>query len=142
MLFVRLLSTGPSYFDVYEKRVVGHVVGHEPSQIYTLIFNTLVIMTSFNLINSRCIHNEVNIFEGMFKNLYFPLLWMVMMITQVIVVEVGGIAFSTAPLTAEMWGVSLFFGVGSLLWYQLLRLIPMKWRKEQTFVSNVEIRSS
>ncbi|GAU94661.1 hypothetical protein RvY_06392 [Ramazzottius varieornatus] len=137
-----ILYCGPAYFDVYEKREIGHVVGQSPSQIYTLVFNTLVIMTSFNLINARCIHNEVNVFKGIFSNLYFPVLWTVMLITQVIVVEVGGIAFSTAPLTAEMWGVSLFFGVGSLLWYQVLRLLPIKWRKQRTTLSAVKIRSS
>ncbi|GAU92161.1 hypothetical protein RvY_04278 [Ramazzottius varieornatus] len=89
-------------------------------------------MTSFNLINARCIHNEVNVFKGIFKNLYFPVLWVIMIITHVVVVEVGGMAFSTTPLTLERWAVTFFFGVGSLLWYQLIRLIPNKRRKDRS----------
>ncbi|GAU94663.1 hypothetical protein RvY_06393-2 [Ramazzottius varieornatus] len=122
-----LLFAGPRYFNVYEERIVGQVNGEVPSQMYTLVFNALVLMTSFNLINSRCIHNEANVFQGLLTNWYFPLLWLSMVIIQVIIVQVGGVAFSTAPLTAKMWGVSLLFGVGSLAWYQLLRVIPMRW---------------
>ena len=74
---------GPSYFDVYEQRKIGEVKGEVPSQIYTLVFNTLVLMTSFNLINSRCIHNELNVFKGVFRNWCFPVLWLAMVILQV-----------------------------------------------------------
>lgn len=41
------------------------------------------MMTSFNLINARCIHNEVNVFVGIHRNIYFIALWLVMVFTQV-----------------------------------------------------------
>ncbi|OQV24443.1 Plasma membrane calcium-transporting ATPase 3 [Hypsibius exemplaris] len=128
VVLLSLLFLGPKYFEIHEIRQIGHVAG-DPSVLYTLIFNALVVMTSFNLINARCIHNEANVFTGIFRNIYFPVLWTLMMVTQVLVVEFGGYAFSTTPLSVEQWGISLFFGVGSLLWYHVLRLIPTKRRK-------------
>jgi Ca2+ transporting ATPase len=54
---------------------------------------------------------------------------------QVIVVNFGGLAFSTTRLSLEMWAISIFFGFGSLLWYHVLRLIPTKRKKvQQAFV--------
>ncbi|XP_055332584.1 plasma membrane calcium-transporting ATPase 2-like [Paramacrobiotus metropolitanus] len=123
-----ILFYGPRYFEIYEDREIGHVVG-EPSFIYTMIFNTLVMMTSFNLINARWIHNEVNVFAGIHRNLYFVILWAVMVATQAIVVQFGGYAFATQPLEADAWMICLFFGFGSLLCYQLLRFVPVQWKQ-------------
>ncbi|XP_055332695.1 plasma membrane calcium-transporting ATPase 3-like [Paramacrobiotus metropolitanus] len=125
VVLLLMLFLGPYYFDVHEERQIGHVVG-EPTFLYTMIFNCLVMMTSFNLINARCIHNEVNVFQGIQRNLYFLILWTVMVVTQVLVVQFGGYVFSTQPLTLDSWMICLFFGFGSLLWYHVLRLIPVR----------------
>lgn len=42
-----------------------------PSQHFTIIFNAFVMMTLFNEINSRKIHGERNIFEGLLTNPIF-----------------------------------------------------------------------
>jgi len=43
---------------------------------------------------------------------------------QILIVEAGGWAFSTAPLNLEQWIWCIFFGVGTLLWQQLITTIP------------------
>lgn len=42
-----------------------------PSDHYTIVFNTFVLMQIFNEINARKIHGERNVFEGIFNNLIF-----------------------------------------------------------------------
>lgn len=47
----------------------------EPSAHFTIIFNAFVLMTMFNEINARKIHNERNIFKGIFNNYFFVTIW-------------------------------------------------------------------
>ena len=42
-----------------------------PSAHYTMVFNVFVLMQLFNEINSRKIHDETNVFEGVFSNPLF-----------------------------------------------------------------------
>lgn len=42
-----------------------------PSEHYTIIFNTFVLMQLFNEINARKIHGERNVFDGIFANPIF-----------------------------------------------------------------------
>lgn len=55
----------------------------KPSQHFTIIFNTFVVMTLFNEINARKIHGQRNIFEGLFSNPIFYSIWIGTMISQV-----------------------------------------------------------
>jgi Ca2+ transporting ATPase len=43
---------------------------------------------------------------------------------QVLIVEFGGSAFATAPLALDQWLWCLFFGIGALLWAQLITTVP------------------
>ena len=43
---------------------------------------------------------------------------------QIIIVQFGGIAFSTAPLTLEQWVWCIFLGLGTLVWQQIITTIP------------------
>lgn len=43
-----------------------------------------------------------------------------------IIVQWGGRAFSTAPLSLEQWLWCIFFGLGVLVWGQLVTTIPTK----------------
>lgn len=42
-----------------------------PSEHYTIVFNTFVLMQIFNELNARKIHGERNVFEGVFNNPIF-----------------------------------------------------------------------
>ncbi|KHJ40285.1 calcium-translocating P-type ATPase, PMCA-type [Trichuris suis] len=97
-----LLFAGDRLFDIDSgigKRTV-------PTQHFTLIFNVFVLMTLFNMFNARKIHGEHNVFE------------------RIVIVEVGGYAFSTVSLSLTQWMWCLFFSVGELLWGQLVISIP------------------
>ena len=50
---------------------------------YVIIYNTFVLMTLFNEINCRKIHDELNVFSGILRNKLFPCIWLSTFITQV-----------------------------------------------------------
>lgn len=58
--------------------------GAEPTQHFTVIFNTFVMMTLFNEINARKIHGQRNVFEGLFTNPIFYCIWIGTALSQVI----------------------------------------------------------
>jgi len=49
--------------------------GREISAQFTLVFNAFVLMTLFNEINSRKLHGERNVFQGIFLNPFFYCIW-------------------------------------------------------------------
>lgn len=55
-----------------------------PSEHYTIVFNTFVLMQIFNELNARKIHGERNIFDGVFNNPIFCSILLGTLIVQVI----------------------------------------------------------
>ncbi|XP_052285591.1 plasma membrane calcium-transporting ATPase 2-like isoform X3 [Dreissena polymorpha] len=95
-----------------------------PTQHFTIIFNSFVMMTLFNEVNARKIHGQRNIFEGLQRNPIFIGIWIGTMAAQIIIVQFGGIAFYTKGLTLQQWLWCVFVGVGTLLWGQIITSIP------------------
>jgi hypothetical protein len=69
---------GHKFFDIDSG--IAAPLNSPPSQHFTIIFNTFVMMTLFNEINSRKIHGERNIFEGLFSN---PIFYSILFITAI-----------------------------------------------------------
>ncbi|XP_028850613.1 plasma membrane calcium-transporting ATPase 3b isoform X1 [Denticeps clupeoides] len=95
-----------------------------PSEHYTIIFNTFVLMQLFNEINARKIHGERNVFDGIFSNPIFCSIVLGTFAVQIVIVQFGGKPFSCAPLNVEQWLWCLFVGVGELLWGQVIATVP------------------
>jgi hypothetical protein len=55
----------------------------EPSVHFTIIFNVFVIMTLFNEVNCRKIDDERNVFDGIWNNFYFIIIWIICFCGQV-----------------------------------------------------------
>ena len=55
----------------------------KPSQHFTAIFNTFVLMTLFNEFNARKIHGQRNVFSGLFGNWLFSVIWVITFAGQV-----------------------------------------------------------
>ncbi|KAL3086921.1 hypothetical protein niasHT_021785 [Heterodera trifolii] len=119
-----LIFRGASLFDITTGLYAP--LHAPPSQHFTIVFNTFVMMTLFNEINARKIHGERNVFQGMFTNPIYCTIWVFTLILQFVIVQFGGRWFSTAPLKWEQWLWCLAFGVGSLLWAQVVTSIPTK----------------
>lgn len=119
-----LLFVGDKLLDIPTGR--GAEFGSEPTQHFTIIFNTFVMMTLFNEINARKIHGQRNVFEGFFSNPIFYFIWIGTVLAQVFIIQFGREAFSTKSLTLEQWMWCLFFGVGTLLWGQIVTTVPTR----------------
>lgn len=61
--------SGEKFFDIDSGR--NAPLHAPPSEHYTIVFNTFVLMQLFNEINARKIHGERNVFEGIFNNAIF-----------------------------------------------------------------------
>ncbi|KAG8942038.1 hypothetical protein FRC04_003886 [Tulasnella sp. 424] len=94
------------------------------AELNTLVFNAFVFCQIFNSINARRIDSRKNVFVGIHRNLYFIIITLIEVAAQVIIVFVGGAAFSVHHLSGKSWGVSLALGFGSLPLGFLIRLIP------------------
>ena len=76
-----ILFAGPRLFDMDEGTPKNH--SFKPSQHYTMIFNTFVLMTVFNEINCRKLHSEHNVFQGIFSSPIFCSTWIISFCLQV-----------------------------------------------------------
>ncbi|KAK0051870.1 PMCA2 [Biomphalaria pfeifferi] len=121
-----LLFKGPDLLGVDNGINDVDNVHAPPSSHFTMIFNTFVMMTLFNEINARKIHNQQNIADGIFSNPIFIGIWIGTLFAQAIIIEFGGVAFHTTSLNASQWLWCIFFGFGTLLWGRLVTMIPEK----------------
>ncbi|CDS40325.1 Ca2 transporting ATPase plasma membrane [Echinococcus multilocularis] len=120
-----LIFSGEILLDVDSGRGLSAQGQNRPTEHFTVIFNTFVLMTLFNELNARKIHGQRNVFEGLHRNLLFVGIWATTFVLQVIIVQFGGYAFSTHPLNVEQWLWCIFFGLGSLIWGQLVISVPV-----------------
>ncbi|XP_023310834.1 plasma membrane calcium-transporting ATPase 1 [Anoplophora glabripennis] len=118
-----LLFVGDQLLDIESGR---ENIGKGPTQHFTVIFNSFVMMTLFNEFNARKIHGQRNVFEGIFTNPIFYTIWIGTCFAQVLIIQYGKMAFSTKSLSLEQWLWCLFFGVGTLLWGQLVTTVPTR----------------
>nr|XP_046194686.1 plasma membrane calcium-transporting ATPase 2 isoform X3 [Oncorhynchus gorbuscha] len=122
VIIFSLLFIGEQIFDIDSGR---HAPLHSPpSEHYTIIFNTFVLMQLFNEINARKIHGERNVFDGIFRNPIFCSIVFGTFAIQIVIVQFGGKPFSCTPLDLEKWGWCTFLGLGELVWGQVIATIP------------------
>ncbi|XP_069062774.1 plasma membrane calcium-transporting ATPase 2 isoform X6 [Pleurodeles waltl] len=121
-LIFTLLFAGEKIFTIDSGR--NAPLHSPPSEHYTIIFNTFVLMQLFNEINARKIHGERNVFEGIFKNPIFCVIVLGTFGIQIIIVQFGGKPFSCSPLQLDQWMWCIFLGIGELVWGQVIASIP------------------
>ncbi|KAI1732668.1 e1-E2 ATPase domain-containing protein [Ditylenchus destructor] len=117
-----LVFAGETFFDVKSGRYAA--LHSPPTEHFTIVFNSFVMTTLFNEINARKIHGERNVFQGLFTNPIYYCIWIATMAVQVIIVQFGGRWFSTKALNIDQWLWCVAFGVGELLWGQIVATIP------------------
>uniref|UniRef100_A0A671FUX3 Calcium-transporting ATPase n=1 Tax=Rhinolophus ferrumequinum TaxID=59479 RepID=A0A671FUX3_RHIFE len=130
-LIFTLLFVGEKMFQIDSGR--NAPLHAPPSEHYTIIFNTFVMMQLFNEINARKIHGERNVFDGIFRNPIFCTIVLGTFAIQIVIVQFGGKPFSCAPLQLDQWMWCIFIGLGELVWGQVIATIPtsrLKFLKE------------
>ncbi|KAI8332005.1 hypothetical protein BD560DRAFT_415475 [Blakeslea trispora] len=99
-------------------------LSNNKATLQTLIFTTYVFCQIFNEINCRRIDNQINVFKGIKANKLFVMIIFVSCLGQVLIVQYGGTAFQTVPLSRHLWGLSLLIGSLSLPIGVVLKMIP------------------
>ncbi|XP_066528069.1 plasma membrane calcium-transporting ATPase 2 isoform X2 [Hoplias malabaricus] len=122
IIIFTLLFVGEQIFDIDSGR--NAPLHSPPSEHYTIIFNTFVMMQLFNEINARKIHGERNVFDGIFRNPIFCSIVLGTFAIQIVIVQFGGKPFSCSPLDLEKWMWCVFLGLGELVWGQVISSIP------------------
>ncbi|KAI6183818.1 Calcium ATPase [Aphelenchoides bicaudatus] len=117
-----LMFAGPSIFGF--EQGWGRPLYAPPTVHFTIIFNTFVLMTQFNEINARKIHDERNVFKGLFNNWIYCAIWISTFAVQVILVQFGDTVFTTAALNWWQWLICLTFGLSVLAWHRVVISIP------------------
>lgn len=117
-----------SSFIPYTKAELGatpaEIADGKQNQLQTLVFNTFVWMQIFNQYNNRRLDNKLNIFEGVQRNYFFIGVQFIIVAGQIMIIYVGGKAFSTVHLNGSQWAYCLILGLLSIPVAMLLRLIP------------------
>lgn len=126
------------------------ITGYTGRYLQTLIFNTFVWMQIFNQYNNRRLDNKLNVLEGVQKNYFFIGIQFIIVAGQIMIVSVGGTAFSVVRQGINAWGIALVLGFLSIPIAFLIRFIPdasvrrmvpswlHKRAKPQVFVSDEE----
>ena len=95
---------------------------------YTLVFQTFVFMQLFNQINARKLEkDQINVFSGIFDNYLFVCVMIFTFVMQMILVEFGGRAVKTYPLTFVENLMCIALGSGELLWHIVIKAVPEKY---------------
>jgi len=91
----------------------------------TIVFNTFVLCQVWNELNARRLENELNILHNITTNYIFIGVIVFTVLVQAIIVQVGGAATQTSPLSLKQWAFCLAIGFAELIWGFLLKAIPI-----------------
>ena len=91
---------------------------------YTMVFNSFVMMTLFNEVNSRKLHDEKNVFVNIHHNQIFVGVLVTTLVLQVLIVQFGGSFVKTAPLDVMQFAICVLIGLTSFPVRFLITFIP------------------
>lgn len=104
--------------------ILGYETQAEMDRLQSTIFNTFVWMQIFNQYNARRLDNNLNIFEGMHKNYWFIGIQFIIVGGQILIMFIGGAAFSIFRINAAQWGYSIILGSLAIPFAVVIRCIP------------------
>ena len=97
-----------------------------PSRHLTIVFNVFVILQIFNMISSRKINDELNIFKDVTTNPMFMGVWLAICVLHFIIIQFGSIVMKchVAGLTSQQWIWCLLIGSLALPINFVLKFVP------------------
>ncbi|KAJ5102014.1 hypothetical protein NUU61_004236 [Penicillium alfredii] len=104
--------------------IFSYTTNHQQQQLQTAVFNTYVWMQIFNMYNNRQVERSFNLLEGVLHNWLFVAITTLMISAQILIVFVGGRAFSVVRLTGDQWAYSVVLGAISVPVGFVLQAIP------------------
>lgn len=114
---------------------------HEDKQLDAMTFNAFVWLQFWKLfvtrkldecddvrnIRDRITMENLNFFQHLFRNWYFVVIALLIGGIQVLIMFVGGAAFSIARQTPAMWATAILCGLLSIPVGAVIRIIPNYW---------------
>ncbi|KZV59592.1 calcium-translocating P-type ATPase [Peniophora sp. CONT] len=93
-------------FHFLGAKILGFGGDETDKRVTTLVFNAFVFAQIFNSFNCRSLDRRFNIFEGMTRNWWFIGITLIEIGAQILIVFIGGAAFSVTPASLAASGVS------------------------------------
>lgn len=139
---MQLIVTMLLNFDGSNLFYPGRIVDeHQSKKLDSLVFNTFVWMQVTKLfvarkldegdglttVKSRCTRENLDFFEHVFRNPYFIGIELIISGFQVLIMFVGGSAFSIGIQTGPMWATALLCGFLSFPVGWIVRITPDIW---------------
>eukprot|EP00879_Flechtneria_rotunda_P002036 GHRR01002214.1.p1 GENE.GHRR01002214.1~~GHRR01002214.1.p1 ORF type:complete len:850 (+),score=231.92 GHRR01002214.1:2125-4674(+) len=103
-------------------------------KVASLLFNTFIFAQIFNLINSRRINDEYNVFEGLNTSTLFLAILGFIIFCQVMIINFLGMFFHIQPLHWQEWLVTVAIGGGAMIWSLIVRFISrnISWGSDES----------
>jgi Ca2+ transporting ATPase len=93
-------------------------------KLYTMVFQSFVMMQIFNLINARKLGDrDFNVFHGFFNNFRFLLIFLSIFGAQILICQNGGMVARTAGLNLNQHYICAGIGAFSLVWSVVIKLL-------------------
>ncbi|EDK43998.1 conserved hypothetical protein [Lodderomyces elongisporus NRRL YB-4239] len=119
----------------------SHISDHQKKQLDAMTFNTFVWLQFWKLFVTRKLDEaddvttvrgrftlyNLNFFSHLFRNWYFISIALIIGGFQILIMFVGGAAFSVARQTPGMWATAILCGFISIPMGLIIRLIPNVW---------------
>ncbi len=128
-MWVNILAMGGYMFVVLMivlfTDAFGLAEGQDDPELYrnTILFNAFVWMQIFNFLNCRAVRFNRNPYKGLFDSTTFMAIVAIIVVLQVVIIFIGGAVFSTTPIAADAWGVSILLGATTLVVAVIIRAI-------------------
>lgn len=90
------------------------------------LFAFFMILVWMNLFNARVLGKGRSIFDGLFSNRVFVFISVLILICTICIVQFGGEAFRTEPLSLTTWGVLLLLASPVIIVPEIIKLIKKK----------------
>ncbi|KAI7878578.1 PMCA-type calcium-translocating P-type ATPase [Lichtheimia hyalospora FSU 10163] len=118
-----LMYHGPAIFGL------DKALSEDRKVLRTMVFNVFVFMQVFNELNCRRIDDQLNILRGIAHDYLFLAIQAFVIIGQTLIIQYGGLAFKTVPLSMNQWICTVAIGSLSIPAGILIRLLPpdMPW---------------
>jgi len=99
--------------------------------VSSFIFNTFVLMTIANLLNSRVVGNEGSIFEEILDQPMFIIVMVGLVLLQIIIISIGGRPFYAVTPSLIEWVMAFLFALGDIAFGYAVRMIKVSDRSRQ-----------
>ncbi len=126
-MWVNILAMGAYQFVLLMALLFTDAFGFADgeSELYrnTILFNAFVFLQIFNFLNCRAVRFNRSPYKGIFQSTTFLVIVGIIVVLQVVIIFVGGAVFSTTPIAADAWALSIVVGATALAVGALIRAV-------------------